>query len=56
MVYGSMLGCDARGVLMFTLPAADADVNLGNNVAVWSHIAQMGGGFRMNFGGYHDTP
>ena len=56
MIYGSKLGCDARGVAMFTLPADGAEGNLGDGAAVWSHIAQMGGGFRMNFVGYHGHP
>ena len=55
MVYGSMLGCDARGTAMFTVPAENAANNLGDAISVWSHISQMGGGFRMNFTGYHDS-
>ena len=43
------LGCEARGVLNLTLPAAMVGT-------AWSHIAQMGGGFRMNFAGYEAAP
>ncbi len=52
VVDASTLGCDARGVVQITLPASTvADAGL-----VWSHIAQMGGGFRMNFAGYEAAP
>lgn len=50
MIDGSEFGCDARGTVQFTVVAAD----VGNVMAVWSHISQMGGGFRMNFAGYED--
>ena len=51
MISGSMLDCDARGVAVITLDTANHDAGV-----VWSHIAQMGGGFRMNFAGYENTP
>ena len=52
VVDASTLGCDARGVVQITLPADTvADAGL-----VWSHIAQMGGGFRMSFAGYEAAP
>lgn len=47
VINGMDLGCEGRGVLDITLPA-------GMVGTAWSHIAQMGGGFRMNFLGYHD--
>ena len=66
MIYGSELGCEARGVVMIDLldgaatadpagNALDTATQVPNAVAVWSHISQMGGGFRMNFAGIEDV-
>ena len=55
MIDGMDLGCDARGVAMITLPNSNAaDAAAPNIASVWSHISQMGGGFRMNFAGFED--
>ena len=51
VIDGMDLGCDMRGVAMITLPTADHDAGIA-----WSHVAQDGGGFRMNFPGYEDDP
>ena len=60
MIDGMDLGCDARGVAMITLPNSDLDAATNPHPAtgavVWSHISQMGGGFRMNFAGIEDVP
>ena len=55
MVDGMDLGCDGRGIVTSSFNGPDHATRItGVNVAaVWSHIAQLGGGFRMNFGGYH---
>ena len=52
MINGMDLGCEARGVVMITLPDSGTDDDDPNVAAVWSHIMQDGGGFRMNFLGY----
>jgi hypothetical protein len=52
VVPGSVLGCNARGTVMFKLSIGNTDLDAAS---VWSHISQVGGGFRMNFGGYHDA-
>ena len=67
---GSMFGCDARGAVKITIRADDQADDAASNTysttaaptstprptgyLMWSHIAQMGGGFRMNFLGYED--
>jgi hypothetical protein len=51
VIDGMDLGCDMRGVAMITLPTADHDAGIA-----WSHVAQDGGGFRMNFPGYENGP
>jgi len=56
VIDASMLGCDARGVVQITVPAFVANTDAANVAAAWSHISQMGGGFRMNFAGYEAAP
>ena len=53
MFYGSMFGCEARGTVNITLPAANATNGVDSGL-VWSHVGQMGGGFRMNFPGVRE--
>lgn len=54
MIDGMDLGCDARGVVMITLPDSGTVGTDPAGAAVWSHIAQMDGGFRMSFTGFED--
>ena len=54
MIDGMDLGCEARGTVMITLPDSGDDADDPNGAAVWSHIMQDGGGYRMNFAGYED--
>ena len=52
------LGCEGRGTARIsTTAAASTPSAVAPNVAsAWSHISQMGGGFRMNFEGYAAGP
>lgn len=61
VIDGDMLECEARGTAVLTMLLDDGTVStdaVGGNigtagvpgaVAIWSHVAQDGGGFRMNF-------
>lgn len=54
MIDGMDLGCDGRGVVMITLPDSGTAGTEPSVAAVWSHVSQMGGGFRMSFTGFED--